>query len=72
MSVRVNRPNHSLEPLERFGKSRKEFDPVVCGRRPQAEGAGSTRVHWSDHETREAHLSFKEAGWRFVFRISGW
>ena len=32
---------------------------------------GGTRVHWSNHETRKAYLSFEEeAGWRFGFRGS--
>jgi len=31
---------------------------------------GSTRAHWSNHQTGKAHLSFKEAGWHFGFRGS--
>jgi hypothetical protein len=33
-------PNKSLQAFERSGRLRKEFDRVVCGRRPEAEGVG--------------------------------
>jgi hypothetical protein len=38
-------PNKSLQPFELVGNERKEFECVVCTRKPPGRGCGSIRVH---------------------------
>jgi len=39
--ITLTSPNKLLPAFERAGKPRKEFDRVMCGRRPEAEGMGN-------------------------------
>jgi hypothetical protein len=36
----ITMPNNTLQPLELVGNERKEFDRVVCGRKPAGRGCG--------------------------------